>query len=401
MTKCEIYQPITEMAEIELNVKRRIFARRLQNARKMCCLSQAELVANMKDEEKKDPQMKAVSTTAIERYENEIMYPETDAIMNTLAKVLDTTVESLTRPFVVEVDCSKFEFRKKSKLGKKAQDRIKLEIQQRIERYVEIERICGVEPHYDVDFSNVVVHDADDARNVAMMLREKWRLGMGPIVHPIEVMESHGIKIIEVSEDPTLFDGTSNVVEGIPVVVLNCNDEITSNSKHQNNQERRYLTAWHELGHKVMNIAADVNDKERENLCNVFANEMLIPTETFIKVFGRKRQMISSWELKDVQREYGISVRALMKKAEQLGVVTKNRYTWFCITLAKPENDAFRKQIDATAIQPQHSSRYSRLVYRALASGAINIIKASELLDMSEDIIRKSLDFDIAIGSIN
>ena len=88
----------------------------------------------MKQLEQSNPEFKAVSSTAIERYENAVMYPESDAIMATIAAALHTTVDSLNRPFTVNIDCSKFEFRKKSKLGKKQQERIKLEIQQRIER---------------------------------------------------------------------------------------------------------------------------------------------------------------------------------------------------------------------------------------------------------------------------
>lgn len=375
---------------------RETFARRLQNARKMCGLSQADLVAKMKKLAEQLPMLyKAVSSTAIERYENAVMYPEDSNTLLTLAAALNTKTDNLTRPFEVNVDCSKFEFRKKSKLGKKAQEVIKLKIQQRIEKYMEIERISGIEPHFDVDFSDIVVCTPDDARNVANILREKWNLGMGPIPQPIQVLETHGVKVIEVDEDPSLFDGTSNVVEGTPVVVINKSDMPTVNPKHQNTPERENLTLWHEMGHIVMNIPEDIEDKDRENLCNVFASEMLIPSQTFKAIFGEKRPMISSWELKDVQREFGISVRALMIKAVQLGVVTKNRHRWFCITLNNTDNEKFRQYIDATAMQPLHSSRFERLVYRSLVSELITTSKAAELLDISVSELRDKLDFEI------
>lgn len=378
---------------------RQIFAKRLQNARKICGLSQGELVEKMKKLAAQVPMLyKAVSSTAIERYENAVMFPEESSIMITLAAALDTKTDNLIRPFTVNIDCSKFEFRKKSKLGKKAQEAIKLKIQQRIEKYVEVERIAGIEPKFNVDYSYIEVRTPEDARRVAMNLRRDWGLGLGPIAQPIRVLESHGIKVIEVNEDPELFDGTSNVVEGIPVVVINTNNQPTTNPKYMNTPERQVLTLFHETGHKIMNIPADVEDKERENLCNVFANEMLIPSKTFTDIFGEKRQMISSWELKDVQREYGISVRALMIKAVQLGVVSQNRYTWFCITLKKAENEQFRQYIDATAMQPLHSTRFERLVYRSLISEVITTSKASELLDVSVSELRKNLDFEIANG---
>ena len=134
------------------NNRRAIFAQRLQNARKICGLSQAELVAKMEELAMKLPILfMAVSTTAIERYEKGIMFPESDKILGTLAEALNTTITELLRPFAVKMDCSQFAFRKKAKLGKKAVEAIKLKIQQRIENYVEIERVSGMESSFDAN----------------------------------------------------------------------------------------------------------------------------------------------------------------------------------------------------------------------------------------------------------
>jgi len=376
-----------------------IFSRRLQNARKMCGLSQAELSNKTHALEKEDDILyKSVSSTAIERYENGVMFPEGDGIMITLAKALNTNESNLLRPFEVQMDFSKFEFRKKAKLGKKAVEAIKLKIQERVEKYIEIERIAGIEPKFHVDLSDIVVSDSETARKAAMKLRELWKLGMGPIAQPILVLESFGAKVIEVEEDPNLFDGTSNVVEGIPVLVLNKTENKDQESKFQNNEERRRLTLFHELAHMILTFAEGLADKDKEKLCNSFANEMLIPSQIFIEIFGAKRQMISNWELKSVQREYGISVRALMLKANELGVITNNRYKWFWITLGKKENEKFRLDIDKSETPLQHTSRYDRLVYRTLAADAITTSKAAEMLNISVSQLRDTLNFEIANG---
>lgn len=380
------------------NSRRAIFAQRLQNARKICGLSQAELVAKMEELAMKLPILyKAVSTTAIERYENGVMFPESDKILGTLAEVLNTHVSDLLRPFTVKVDCSKFEFRKKAKLGKKAVEAIKLKIQQRIEKYVEIERIAGMESSFDTSvLEDVIVSDAVSARAAANKLRQAWELGVGPIPQPISVLEAHGVKVIEVEEDPFLFDGTSNMVEGIPVLVLNKKEDTTEDGKHLQNEERRRLTLFHELGHQVMRFSEAVTDKEKEDLCNVFANEMLIPSTTFIQIFGAKRASISYWELKDVQREYGISARALMMKAVQLAVISSNKHKWFCINLNK--NVSLRDALDKTAVQVQHTSRFDRLVYRSLDSELITHSKAAQLLGISLNELKSNLNLDIANG---
>lgn len=363
-----------------MSKEKEVFAIRLQNARKVSGMSQAELASKMSELQSVCPAMyKGVSSTAIEKYENGVMVPDNDIIMVTIAKALNTNVANLRRPFRVTI--GEFDFRKKSKLGKKAVERIKIMARQRIEKYVEVERLLNEEIGCKVDFCHLVVRNRNDARAIAYKLRQEWNMGIGPISNAINLLENHGVKVIEVEEDPELFDGTSSMVDGIPVVVLNANVGDTSNPKHHNTYERRNLTLFHELGHQLMNIADDIEDKEKEKICNAFASEFLIPSEMFIKIFGPKRTGISFFELKDVQREYGISARALMYKASELGVITPSRYKYFNISLNKDPN--LRYAIDETVLPPQHSSRFERLVYRALASEVISISKAAELLDKS------------------
>ena len=381
------------MAKITLNELKQTFARRLRVARLMCGLSQAELVAKMKELAEDFPALyKSVSTTAVERYENAVMFPENSSILVTLAEALNTNVDNLTRQFTIRID-KDFSFRKKSKLGKKRIDVVKMKVQQCIEKYVEIENITGDEPKFDAFFNNIVVKKAEDARLVANELRKKWNLGDGPISQPMVMLEEHGVKVIEVEEDPELFDGTSTIVEGLPVVVLNKCESFRPESKHTFSPERRNLTLFHELGHQIMNIPDDISDKEKENLCNVFANEMLIPSKTFLNIFGNKRQAITIVELKDVQLNYGISARALMMKAHQLGVINKSRYVGFCIKMNDPANERLRKTLDGSSMPAEHTSRYERLVFRALSSETITTSKAAEMLDISVSELRDKLIF--------
>ena len=198
------------MAKRTLNELKQTFARRLRTARLMCGLSQAELVAKMKELAEDFPALyKSVSSTAVERYEKAIMFPESSSILVTFAEALNTNVGDLTRPFTISID-DNFSFRKKSKLGKKRIDVVKMKVQQGIEKYVEIERITGDEPKFDAFFNDIVVRNAEDARLVANELRKKWNLGDGPISQPIVVLEEHGVKVIEVEEDgrfPYLLHG--------------------------------------------------------------------------------------------------------------------------------------------------------------------------------------------------
>ena len=357
---------------------RRTFPKRLINARKIKGLSQAQLAEKLGN---------VVSSTSIEKYENGIMIPQSTDIIVKLANALGIPAGDFFREFRVNVDCGKFEFRKKSRLGKKKQESIILKIQDRIEKYIEVEQIMQIEPHFDVDLKDIIVDSDDKAREVAMRLRKEWHLGLGPIPQAIQVLEAHGVKVIEVNEDPTLLDGTSNTIDGIPVVVINMNNKNPENP----DDERRRFTLFHETGHQIMNIPSEVDDKTKEHLCDVFANEMLIPKQTFIKIFGEKRQTILLGELKNVQKEYGISIRALMMKAKQLNVISESRHKWFCININKDER--LKAFVDKNEYTEVHSTRFEQLVYRALAMGEITISKAAELLNRSVGELRNDPNF--------
>ncbi len=357
---------------------RRTFPKRLINARKIKGFSQAQLAEKLGN---------VVSSTSIEKYENGIMIPQSTDIIVKLANALGISTGDFFREFRVNVDCGKFEFRKKSRLGKKKQEAIILKIQDRIEKYIEVEQIMQMEPHFDVDLSDIIVDSDDKARDVAMRLRNEWNLGLGPIPQPIQVLEAHGVKVIEVSEDPTLLDGTSNTIDGIPVVVINMNNKNPENP----DVERRRFTLFHETGHQVMNIPSEIDDKTKEHLCDVFANEMLIPKQTFIKIFGEKRQTILLGELKNVQKEFGISVRALMMKAKQLNVISESRHKWFCININKDER--LKAFVDKNEYTEVHSTRFEQLVYRALAMDEITISKAASLLNKSVGELRNDPNF--------
>lgn len=365
-----------------------IYPRRLIIFRKMRGMSQAQLAKRLEELEAEcnDGRYKSVSSTALEKYEKGIMLPQ-DEIKRTIADALDIPIEDFDKPFDVNIDCSKFAFRKKSRLGKKKQEEIVLAIQNRIEKYVEVERMLNINTKFDGDLSNIVVTCDVDARKAAMKLRKDWSLGLGPIPQSIQVLENHGVKVIAVNEDPTLFDGTSNTIEGIPVLVINMNYK----DKNNPDIERRRFTLFHELGHQVLKFGSDVDDKTQEHLCDVFANEMLIPQSTFLDIFGNKRQNILIGELKSVQQQFGISCRALMMKAKQLGVVTESSHKYFCIRIN--QNADLKAFVDRNAMQEMPTTRFERLVYRALAMKEIDTSKAATLLGLGAEKVKEDLNF--------
>ena len=116
----------------------------------------------------------------------------------------------------------------------------------------------------------------------------------------------------------------------------------------------------------------------------------LIPKEKFVDILGESRHDISLVELQVVQREYGISVDALMAKAAQLNVITRRRYqSYFKKKNALPQ---FKTAVEKSLVDDEHTNRFERLVYRALASEVISTSKAASLLNCSVEKVRDNLN---------
>lgn len=82
-----------------------------------------------------------------------------------------------------------------------------------------------------------------------------------------------------------------------------------------------------------------------------------------------------------MQREYGISVAAIMYKARELGVITDSAYRDFCIHRNKDE--VFRNFCDFQRFPEPDASLFRLYVLRALSAELITNSKACNLLGES------------------
>jgi len=334
----------------------------------MRCFSMEELCNRVEGE---------LSKTAISKYERGKMMPDSASLI-ALASALEVPIDYLFRPFSVSV--SKIEFRKKSKLGNKKETSIKEQVKDRLERYFEVEELLGIKPAKPLNFCNVEIRDAEDVYPIVEQIKEEWHIGDDGISNLIEVLEENDIKVIELDETPA-FDGMCGCAnDTTPIIVLNANFCV----------ERKRFTALHELGHLVLNIPADIENRKREALCNTFANEMLISRNAFFQKIGANRKDISLQELIDLQKQYGISIDALMHKAAQTNVITPRRYEGY--NKKKNKIALFKENVEKSRYRDEHTNRYERLVFRALASEFITISKASELLGKSVNDVREQME---------
>ena len=136
-----------------------IFGARLKNARVINGMSMDDLCTKMNN---------LVSKQTISKYESGKMLPNSTNLI-ALANALNVKPDYLLRPFTVSLD--KIEFRKKSKMGMKEENSIKERIRDKIERYIEIEEILGINSNFTNPIPNNSVIAPSDVCRIAAEVR--------------------------------------------------------------------------------------------------------------------------------------------------------------------------------------------------------------------------------------
>ncbi|MFP4172723.1 MAG: helix-turn-helix domain-containing protein [Candidatus Hydrogenedentota bacterium] len=354
--------------------EKRAFGERLRQARVMRGYSLRGLAKALEGR---------VSHAALQKYERGEAYPGSEVLL-ALAEVLNLRPDYFFHPRPVTL--SGIEFRKRTTFGKKAAEQVREQAREFFERYLEIEAILGIEP------PALPRQDLDGAANLgeavetaAEAVREAWKLGLNTLANVHEMLEDRGVKVAEVGAAGA-FDGFSGWADGNPIIVLAdwLNDDLP----------RKRLTALHELGHLVLNLPQTLSKKDEETICFRFANAMLIPRTAFMEEFGPKRRsgQISLQELVALKEQWGVSIAAIMKRAEQLGLVSQEAYKRFNITFRQR---GWHKEEPGEWVGSEYSSRFSQLAHRAAAQEVITRSKAAGLLGLT---LR---EFDRQFGSVS
>ncbi len=343
-----------------------IFSARLKNARIMKGLSMDELCSSMGN---------VVSKMTISKYENGLLAPNSGIVI-ALSKALNQPIDYFFRPFSVQVESVKF--RKKSSLPQKKENSLRETIADLMERYINIEEICSDSIEKN-PIPQIKASSAEDVKAAAAAVRKEWKLGLSGIVNVIDLLENHGIKVIEIDASNT-FDGMSSLVnEKFHVVILNKSFSV----------ERKRFTALHELGHLVLRFPKTIDPKIEESFCHLFASEMLLPGSELKRILGKVRKDISYQELRTIQLGYGISCDAIMYKAKEYGIVSEQRFRTFCIQ--KNKSSGFKALVERSLYHYEESTRFVSLVYKALSKELITISKAASLLHQDVEKVRRDL----------
>jgi Zn-dependent peptidase ImmA (M78 family)/DNA-binding XRE family transcriptional regulator len=338
------------------------FAEQLKSARKMKGWSLQQLADNLSI---------PITKQALSKYEQNSMKPGSEVLI-ALAKALDVKPDYFLREPAIKL--GPIDFRKKETLPVKQIDRIKELVKEFLERYLEIEQLLQLKTKFVNPLKNIVIADVSQVEKAALKLIDAWNLGFDPIPNVIEMLEINGIRVIEI-DAPDQFDGLSTYVNDIPVVVVSKNYTV----------ERKRFTALHELGHLVLTIK-DGADKER--ICHAFAGALLLPDNCLEKLIGNKRNNIAPGELVSIKEQFGISVQAIMMRAQLKGIINNFAANRFWRSIAGNKKEEGLGSFAGT----EKSYRFEHLVFRLAAEEIVSLSKAANLAGMKMAKFRELLD---------
>lgn len=349
-----------------------VFAERFKSARLIKGFSLQDLADTLDNK---------LSRQALHRYEKGEVIPDSERII-LLSKALNVSPDYFFR--TTKVELSGIEYRKLNKMSQKETAAIKEETKEYLSRYLELEEILGLHNEFVNPLKNVgLVTDYGQVNKAAEQLREFWNLGNGAVFNVVELLEDKNIKVVKLNVNEA-FDGLQTLVNGnIPVIAYNSNKI--------NKLDRVRFTLLHELAHLLLEFG-DITEHQKETLCHQFAGAMLLPEETIKAELGEHRNKLSTLELANIKKQYGISMQAIVMRAKDCGIINEHYAKQFFF-IFNQMNWKVDEPYDYVGVE--ESNRFQQLLFRALIEEQISMSKAASLNNQSLAEFRK--EYQLAI----
>lgn len=310
-----------------------------------------------------------VTSMAITHYESGDRHPDM-ATIKALADALGIRKTDFLRRWNENLVFTHEEFRKNSKLTKSQQEYVRASVEEYFNRFYDILEILGGEVLPKSPELDVITY-SDDAEENAKRLRQYLKISeSGPVGGLIELLENKGVLVFKLDIENDAFSGMNGTVNGRPYIVLNKN--MTA--------ERIRTTICHELAHLAFKWPEGLTEKEVERNATSIAGAFLFPREDAIRELGIRRKSLTT-DMYMVCEEYGISMSMLVVRAHLCGIINDSIYKSYFINNNRRQEES--------RIDPEETTLFEQLAYRAVSEGDINIQKGAELLRTSYDEVSK------------
>lgn len=185
-----------------------------------------------------------------------------------------------------------------------------------------LERHVNLPP---VNFPDIPVQNMADIEKAAEEARRHWGLGdAGPITSMMRVVENAGAIVTHFGDLSERVDAFS-MDRPRPVVVRSSLKESAC---------RQRFDLAHECGHLIMHSGIQTGDKLTEDQAHRFASAFLFPRAAALRELPRG-PVIAWKKFYDLKLRWKMSVRALVRRAFDLGVLSPAQYRTANIHLMK------------------------------------------------------------------
>jgi Zn-dependent peptidase ImmA (M78 family)/transcriptional regulator with XRE-family HTH domain len=157
-----------------------------------------------------------------------------------------------------------------------------------------------------------------DIETAAAACRAQWGLGDdAPIDNMTRVLENAGVVCLNISGIDRKISALS-IAGNLPLLLHNV----------EFSQPTRYrFDLAHELGHFVIHRGKPTGDEVTEKQADRFASSFLMPAKAFAKEFPLRAGDRIDWTaLAAVKRRWGVSFKAIVRRAFELGLLFARQY---------------------------------------------------------------------------
>lgn len=240
-------------------------------------------------------------------------------------------------------------------------------------------------PEPDFPAAQVDSPDADALEREAESCRKHWELGlMAPISNMVRVLENAGAVI-------TSFDDVSDKVDALsinrkrPIVVLN---------RNKGSSCRIRFDLAHECGHLILHQGLETGCTQTEKEADCFASAFLFPRSAFLKEFeGCVGPTRIRWErIYALKRRWRMSARAIIYRANYLGLLTAQQYRTANVFLSKGgRTEEYDDEIPYES--PEILGAALDIIYSQMG---VSIFDIADSLGVSEEIIAQLTGYDLS-----
>lgn len=159
-------------------------------------------------------------------------------------------------------------------------------------------------------FADSITH----VEEVAVEIRKRWGLGVGPIDNMVRLLEGKGCIVTRLRSESENVDAFSVWIAKRPLIVL---------SSNKANVERSRFDAAHELAHLIFHHDAEPGSRRIEKQAHKLGSALLMPAPAIKREFPRR----FAWERYfDLKERWKVSLAALVRRARDLSMISESTY---------------------------------------------------------------------------